>query len=183
MVATAWEFLDRCDLEDFVVFNLNQLVCDPGPYPLDLIRASAGSFNDTEPYEVYVGTARAETTGKSAGSDHAVVLLPTTVSGVNDPVETIPPADAVEMTAFPLPFNPQVTLSFMQPITSHACLQIFGLNGRKVATLVNEVLNPGEHTFTWSGGNDAGKPMSSGVYLARLEAAGQVSTRKLVLAK
>jgi len=39
----------------------------------------------------------------------------------------------------------------------------------------------GSQRVLWTGADDAGRPVNSGVYLCRLEAAGQSSTLKLML--
>jgi hypothetical protein len=55
---------------------------------------------------------------------------------------------------------------------------VFDMLGRRVATLVNEQLQPGRYRTTWDATG-----MPSGVYLHRLQAGGFVQTRKLLLAK
>ncbi len=57
-------------------------------------------------------------------------------------------------------------------------LGVFDVLGRQVAFLVNETRRPGSHTVKW----DASR-LPSGIYFARLEAAGMVMTRKMCLVK
>jgi hypothetical protein len=53
-----------------------------------------------------------------------------------------------------------------------------------VATIVREARRPGSFVERWSGLNDAGRPVPSGVYFARLSVANAPAlTRKLVLLK
>jgi len=53
-----------------------------------------------------------------------------------------------------------------------------------VATLVNETRAPGTYVARWSGRNDAGAPVASGIYFARLAVNGSSPiVRKLVLLK
>ncbi|HQP27383.1 MAG TPA: hypothetical protein PLL58_06090, partial [Candidatus Syntrophosphaera sp.] len=59
----------------------------------------------------------------------------------------------------------------------------FDLRGRKLKTLVNSYLPSGHHTTVWNGLDDAGRQVSSGVYLCKLRAGGQRSCHKLVLMK
>ncbi len=40
---------------------------------------------------------------------------------------------------------------------------------------------PGAHEFTWNGTDDGGRRMSSGTYLARLRAGGEVATHRVVM--
>ena len=41
----------------------------------------------------------------------------------------------------------------------------------------------GRYQIAWDGLDEAGKPLSSGVYLVRLQALGRVETRKMMLMK
>ena len=56
--------------------------------------------------------------------------------------------------------------------------------GQRVATLVQKMVAAGQHTLSWDGLSDQGKPLASGVYLYRLQAGPQqVATRKLALVR
>ncbi|MFU8859075.1 MAG: T9SS type A sorting domain-containing protein [Cyclonatronaceae bacterium] len=57
-------------------------------------------------------------------------------------------------------------------------LEVFDLLGRKVATLVDQALPAGWQTVTFDAGN-----LNSGIYIYRLEAAGQTIVRKMMLVK
>jgi hypothetical protein len=69
--------------------------------------------------------------------------------------------------------------SVIYPVT----LKVYDILGRKVATVANELGTPGKHTVKWDGKNDAGEPVSSGIYLYQLRAGSSVMTRKLVFVK
>jgi hypothetical protein len=77
---------------------------------------------------------------------------------------------------YPNPFNPQTTLRYRIGEKGHVLLQIFDLAGREVATLVNEVREPGEYRATWDAGTRA-----SGIYFTRLTAGKQTAARKMLL--
>ena len=81
---------------------------------------------------------------------------------------------------YPNPFNPTTTIQFSIPPgveTLHATsLRVYDLLGREVATLVNEVKEPGTYTVRL---NATG--LASGVYFYRLSTANFVQTRKLML--
>ena len=49
--------------------------------------------------------------------------------------------------------------------------------------LADEVLPAGDHEVTWSGRDQAGRPLPSGLDLARLALPGGEDSRKLVLLK
>jgi hypothetical protein len=86
------------------------------------------------------------------------------------------PADVYLFQNYPNPFNPSTAIGFQVTAYSHVRLSVYDLLGREVATLVNEVKQPGTYEVTWDAGG-----FSSGVYLYRLQAGGFVETRKLLL--
>jgi hypothetical protein len=60
-------------------------------------------------------------------------------------------------------------------------LAVYDVQGRLVAMLVNGELPAGWHPISWAPRNSHGVRVASGVYVARLEALGEVRMRKLVL--
>jgi flagellar hook assembly protein FlgD len=62
-------------------------------------------------------------------------------------------------------------------------LLIFDARGRLTATLVNETMAAGVHEASWSGRNDAGAPVASGVYFYKLESGGYTESKRMVLLK
>ena len=62
-------------------------------------------------------------------------------------------------------------------------LAIYDVSGRRVASVVNQVLPPGRRTMAWDGRDASGRPVASGTYFARLESGGQVRVRKIVVAR
>ncbi len=80
----------------------------------------------------------------------------------------LPPAVATVHHAYPNPFNPATTVAFSVPGAGPVNLAVFDVRGRRVATLVDGVLDPGRHERRWEGRDDQGRSVGSGVYLARL---------------
>ncbi|MDP8205525.1 MAG: T9SS type A sorting domain-containing protein [Candidatus Electryonea clarkiae] len=64
---------------------------------------------------------------------------------------------------YPNPFNSSTKIRFILPFQTNVTLNIYNINGKKVATLINGDLNPGLHTTSWHPEN-----LASGAYLARL---------------
>ena len=61
-------------------------------------------------------------------------------------------------------------------------LGVLDLAGRLGMELIHGDSYPaGDHAVIWNGLDEAGRPVSSGVYLYRLEAAGAGVTRKMTL--
>lgn len=82
----------------------------------------------------------------------------------------------------PNPFNPTTKLAFALAAAGPARLAVYGLDGRRVAVLLDGHLDAGTHQATWDGCDGAGRPVASGSYLCRLESAtGTVSARMLLL--
>lgn len=79
---------------------------------------------------------------------------------------------------YPNPFNPTTNIHYSLPKSSRVTLTVYDLLGRTVAVLVNKVQSTGAYTINF----DASR-LSSGMYFYRLEAAGKVMTRKMVLIK
>jgi hypothetical protein len=78
----------------------------------------------------------------------------------------------------PNPFNPTTTLSFMIDKPGNAKLEIFSVNGQKVATLANNYLQAGLHSYVFNGSR-----LSSGMYFYRLNSADGNIAGKLMLMK
>ncbi|RKZ30072.1 hypothetical protein DRQ36_06730 [bacterium] len=93
------------------------------------------------------------------------------------------PEKPLIISAAPNPFNPATELSFEITEPENGRLEIFDINGRKVAVLAEEALETGRHTFIWNGRDDFGRELPSGVYMARLIVGEKKTTRKLLLAK
>ena len=83
----------------------------------------------------------------------------------------------------PNPFNPRTVITFELPRTAAATLVAYDPRGRRVADIVDAVLPAGRHRVVWSGEDDAGRPVASGVYFLRLEAAGEGRTVRATLVR
>jgi flagellar hook assembly protein FlgD len=60
---------------------------------------------------------------------------------------------------------------------------VYNVRGELVRTLVSEARPAGRHEAVWDGSDNAGQPVSSGVYIARLVAGQVAMQRKLMLVK
>lgn len=82
---------------------------------------------------------------------------------------------------YPNPFNPSTTIRFELNRMCKVKLQVFDLLGRRVRTLFSGRMSAGRHTRIWDGKDEAGNPVSSGVYIYRLQTANKAQTKKMVL--
>ena len=84
---------------------------------------------------------------------------------------------------YPNPFNPQTTIAFSVNDRGLVTLRVYDVAGGLVRTLAHEEFTAGAHTKVWDGRNDAGSPVSSGVYFYKLVANDFTQTKKMVLLK
>ena len=84
---------------------------------------------------------------------------------------------------YPNPFNPTTTISFGVPQVSQINITIYDILGKKVATLVNEKMEPGYYSKIWDSRNKYGNEVAAGIYFYQIHAEGFTKTRKLILLK
>jgi hypothetical protein len=78
---------------------------------------------------------------------------------------------------YPNPFNPKTVIRYSLPVTCHLDLSIYNLLGQKVATLVSERQQPGQHQIKWDASGFA-----NGIYFYRLQAGyNYTATKKMLL--
>ncbi len=82
---------------------------------------------------------------------------------------------------FPNPFNPVTTIRFGVKVRGPVELKIYNVEGKLVATLLDDVLDAGAYDIPWSGRNDNGSNVASGVYFYRIAAGDFVQTKKMVV--
>ena len=96
-----------------------------------------------------------------------------------------PAVTAVSLApASPNPFNPRTVLAYDLPRPATVALAVYDLRGQRVRTLCpGELRESGRHEVTWHGDDDRGRSLSSGVYLVRLVAGRETSTRRVALVR
>ena len=84
---------------------------------------------------------------------------------------------------YPNPFNPITTLRYDLPSDAFVTLTIYDMLGKEITQLVNTTQQPGFKSVQWDATDSMGRPVSAGVYLYKIRAAGLVQTKKMVLLK
>jgi len=84
---------------------------------------------------------------------------------------------------YPNPFNPVTHIRYVLPVAARVTLIIYNLQGAIVKTLVSSHQSAGLQEVIWDARDDAGVPVSSGIYFYKLRVRGQTLTRKLLLMK
>ncbi len=80
---------------------------------------------------------------------------------------------------YPNPFNPTTNIRYSIRDAGLVTLKVYDLLGREVATLVNQVQQPGNYQVTF----DASRLTSSGMYIYRLQSGSFTRTMKMLLVK
>ena len=84
---------------------------------------------------------------------------------------------------YPNPFNPSTTIMFDVQKTTNVKLEVFNIKGQSVKTLVNTNYDAGRHYTNWDGTDAKGKPVSSGVYLYRMDTENYSELKRMILIK
>jgi hypothetical protein len=79
---------------------------------------------------------------------------------------------------YPNPFNPTTMISYQLPMINDVELSIYNLLGQKVATLVNEQKQAGNHQVEWDASGFA-----SGIYYYRIVGGKFQDVKKMILIK
>ncbi len=153
------------------------------------------AWGDTR-YETYFsdaeGTATVEfeandtcATTITAAADGAVagrvVLQPSITADADD--NDITPHQFGLRQNYPNPFNPTTTISFTLTRRQHIALEIYDILGRVVTRLIDDIRESGEHHVAWSGTDQDGNNVASGIYLYRIISEEGTSCRKMTLVK
>ena len=99
------------------------------------------------------------------------------LTGVTQNGNTVPTEYALSQN-YPNPFNPSTKINFAIPTTGLVTMKIYDVLGKEVATLINEVKNPGNYIVEFDGGN-----LSSGVYFYKIQVGDFSSIKRMVLLK
>lgn len=82
---------------------------------------------------------------------------------------------------YPNPFNPQTNIPYDLAEGGDVVLRIYNLLGQEVRTLVREQQAPGRYTVQWSGMDDRGVSVSSGIYFYQVSVAGKFQDAKRLM--
>jgi hypothetical protein len=83
-----------------------------------------------------------------------------------------------EITNYPNPFTSITTIQFQTPTNGSVSLEVFDQTGKKVSTLINEILSSGIHQAEFDG-----SLLPGGFYYFRLKVGESSTTRKMILMK
>jgi hypothetical protein len=93
---------------------------------------------------------------------------------------TVPPRALALMQNHPNPFNPSTTIEYVLPESGYVSLTVFDIAGRRVARLVDGKQEHGPHAAQWTGRDQNGRAVASGLYFYKLDFGKESLTRKMV---
>lgn len=104
-------------------------------------------------------------------------------TGVGDDVPGPLPDRTALHSPYPNPFNPRATVSFSLSQPGRTSIDIYDVRGRRVKTLIDQDMAAGSHEVVWSGRDQQGRGVASGVYLVLFRSGGVQEVRRVTLIK
>lgn len=178
--------IDWNQSDDIGVVHAQILLSTNGGASFDQVIA-AGAMNGSFSWTV---DASAGTTNRvkiichdtAGNSTEAVSAANFTIGGVSA-VGDLPAGRVALAQNAPNPFNPRTEIKFSVPTDQDVTLRIYNVDGRLVRTLLQGRQVAGAHSIMWSGQNDQGGRVASGLYFYRLITDSGTLTRKMTLLK
>ena len=97
--------------------------------------------------------------------------------------EVVLPTEYSISNAYPNPFNPVTNIDITVPESGLMQFAIYDILGRQVFEHKQTFANPGHYRFSWSGKNNHGSSLSSGVYLLTVRFEENYYKQKITLLK
>lgn len=137
----------------------------------DFTVASANSDRD-KIYQIVLGTSG---TVNVVYIDNLYFYKDVSIS--TDETEELPNNFTLDQN-YPNPFNPTTNISYTLPVNAEVTLEVFNIQGQRVATLVDSYQNTGSYNVTFDASN-----LASGLYTYRLSSGNSVQVKKMMLIK
>ncbi len=87
------------------------------------------------------------------------------------------------LAATPNPFNPSTRVRWSLPNAAEAEVGIYDLKGRRVRQLAGGMYPAGDHSVLWTGRDEEGRKVPSGIYFVQLRSGADRDATRLVLIK
>jgi hypothetical protein len=115
--------------------------------------------------------------GLTSGANTDLVLTATEITSAIDDEPSLPIKLAI-LNNYPNPFNPKTTIHYEIPQSGRVALDIFDIQGKKVANLFDGVSEAGKYDIVW---NASHQP--SGIYFCRLVVDNESISKMITLLK
>lgn len=117
----------------------------------------------------------------STHADMGALYYPHTITDLI--TENVPVQHYLLQQNLPNPFNPSTTISYGLPEDAAVSLVIYDIRGNTVRTIDSGSQVAGWYERVWNGMDESGQPVSTGLYLTRLQAGSYSKTIKMLYLK
>jgi len=165
---------------------------EPAAFEWDYSEVDFADGQGPENLEVLVGERGLVESFFDADAQKLIAVLED-LNSIGVSLGTAGSSDALDATfaqlgeAFPNPYRPlshgDIRFALELRDTQRLKISIFDVSGRRMATIFDDLVLPGTREIAWDGRDGEGSELASGIYFLRLEAAGEVMTRKLVMVR
>lgn len=83
----------------------------------------------------------------------------------------------------PSPMTGRCAIGFTLPAGGRVRLELYGVDGRRIRSLLDGPLPAGTHDVSWDGRDERGMPAANGLYFARLATSVGTCSRRLIVAR
>ena len=84
---------------------------------------------------------------------------------------------------YPNPFNPSTTIDIQTSKRDNLDVRIFDARGNLISVLINENMESGHYVLQWSGVDDMGRSMPTGIYFLQVRSGAESNTQKMIMLK
>ena len=172
-----WDDNPETDIDHYEVWRQKKRVSDGVIFPEALLASStSSSYTDTNLFmDGMPNDYDWRYTVKAVNTDSAVSGLSSYTQWVNGisqhkqrpEITDATPEEFTLQQNYPNPFNPSTQVKFVLPEQANVTIQVYNITGQQVATLTNKTMQAGFHQVEFDGSG-----LSSGVYIARMQAVG-----------
>jgi len=84
---------------------------------------------------------------------------------------------------YPNPFNPSTMIDIQTSKRENLDVRIFDARGNLISVLINENMESGNYVLQWSGVDDMGRSMPTGIYFLQVRSGAESNTQKMIMLK
>lgn len=126
----------------------------------------------------YLKWTGADVGGTNYRDEFALDNITISIGNALDAELMLNPLKCTLSPAFPNPFNPVTTILYSLPVKGSVTILAFDLRGQRAATVFSGDVPAGEYSVLWDASG-----LSSGTYLIRLNAAGELRSQQVTILK